>query len=513
MSDNFKFLQEILPLEEARSLSSLGKIGIEKESLRFLEHKISTTDHPKNLGSSLCNSYITTDFSEALMEFVTKPEEKICDSLLYLDDIQHFVYSRIENEFLWPLSMPPFFSSDKEIPIAKYGSSNLALFKMSYRSGLSHRYGKIMQTIAGIHFNYSLPEEIWKAFSLDFQDKDIKSIKNIIYFRMLRNIHRFNWMILYFFGASPIISSNFLGNDKKLFKKYNDSFYLPHATSLRMSDLGYQNLNQAQIDIPLTDIADYIHSLKKSTEIKFDDYQEIFENSNEQYPQLNSNILQIEDEYYAISRPKSSVDSEDRLASKILNNGVDYLELRSLDLNPFNSIGLDIETAKFLRIFLIYCAFSDSTLISDDEKNEIRSNELLVSREGRRPRLLLSRNGKKITLKDWSNSILDEMELFFEYFGEDIEILNNIRLQVEDSNLTLSARVLDDFIDQRLNYIDFGLRISEKYKNQYINRNMNNNSSFVELEKEVKESLMKQKIMEKNSNKSFEDYMKSYFKS
>jgi len=498
MSDNFKFLQEILPLEEARSLSSLGKIGIEKESLRILGHKISATDHPKNLGSSLCNSYITTDFSEALMEFVTNPEEKIYDSLSHLDDIQHFVYSKIGNEFLWPLSMPPFISSDKEIPIAKYGSSNLALFKMSYRNGLSHRYGKIMQTIAGIHFNYSLPEEIWEAFSLDFQDKDIKSIKNIIYFRMLRNIHRFNWMILYFFGASPIISSNFLGNDKKSFKKYNDSFYLPHATSLRMSDLGYQNLNQAQIDIPLTDIADYIHSLKKSTEIKFDDYQKIFEKSNERYPQLNSNILQIEDEYYAISRPKSSVDSEDRLASKILNNGVDYLELRSLDLNPFNSIGLDIETAKFLRIFLIYCAFSGSTLISDDEKNEIKSNELLVSREGRRSRLFLSRNGKKITLKDWSNSILDEMEPFFEYFGEDIEILNNIRLQVEDSNLTLSARVLDDFIDQRLNYIDFGLGMSEKYKNQYINRNMNNNSSFVELEKEVKESLMKQKIMEKN---------------
>ena len=122
MSDNFKFLQEILPLEEARSLSSLGKIGIEKESLRILGHKISATDHPKNLGSSLCNSYITTDFSEALMEFVTNPEEKIYDSLSHLDDIQHFVYSKIGNEFLWPLSMPPFISSDKEIPIAKYKS-------------------------------------------------------------------------------------------------------------------------------------------------------------------------------------------------------------------------------------------------------------------------------------------------------------------------------------------------------------------------------------------------------
>ena len=264
MIDDVEDLTKKVFNSDAKDILAFGKFGIEKESLRVSQSTISRKQHQESMGSPLCHRYITTDFSEAQLELITPPLIDKKKGLNFLENIHHFVSHKIEDEIIWPFSMPPFIKSDADIPIASYGSSNLALFKMAYRNGLSHRYGRTMQAISGIHFNYSLPEQIWKS-SLFTEEKAVsKKLRANIYFRTLRNLHRMNWLILYLFGASPIVTKNFLSNKHKGFQKLdNHAYYLPYATSLRMSDLGYQNINQSNVTISLNSLQAYIADLEQ----------------------------------------------------------------------------------------------------------------------------------------------------------------------------------------------------------------------------------------------------------
>ena len=141
-----------------------GLKGIEKESLRISKDGfIAQTPHPKALGSALTHPYITTDYSEALIELITPPFADIKDTLDYLRNIHQFVYDHLDNEMLLGASMPCGIDGDESIPIAEYGTSNIGRMKHVYRHGLWHRYGRTMQAIAGIHFNYSVPEALWPA--------------------------------------------------------------------------------------------------------------------------------------------------------------------------------------------------------------------------------------------------------------------------------------------------------------------------------------------------------------
>ena len=395
---------------DVKDTLAFGKFGIEKESLRISQSAISRKKHQESMGSPLCHRYITTDFSEAQLELITPPFIDKKTGLDFLENIHHFVSHKIEDEIIWPFSMPPLIQSDADIPIASYGSSNLALFKTTYRNGLSHRYGRTMQAISGIHFNYSLPEQIWKS-SLFTEEKAVsKKLRANIYFRTLRNLHRMNWLILYLFGASPIATKNFLSNKHRGFQKLdNHAYYLPYATSLRMSDLGYQNINQSNVKISLNSLQAYTADLEQTTATKCDNFQKIYKETTEDYPQINSNVLQNEDEYYAVCRPKSSNVSNQRLTKKLKNDGVDYIELRSLDVNPFQRIGIDLDTVHFLEVFFIYCTLNPSPPMKNGEIEEIKQNDLLVAIKGREPGLDLSNNRTKISLKNWAHQVLDEM--------------------------------------------------------------------------------------------------------
>ena len=516
MIDDVEDLTEKVFNSDAKNKLALGRFGIEKESLRVSQSTISSKPHQESMGSPLCHRHITTDFSEAQLELITPPLIDKKTGLIFLENIHHFVSHKIEDEIMWPLSMPPFIPSDEDIPVASYGSSNLALFKTAYRNGLSHRYGRTMQAISGIHFNYSLPEQIWKS-SLFRQKKSVsKKLKANIYFRTLRNLHRMNWLILYFFGASPIVAKNFLSNKHKGFKKLdNHTYYLPFATSLRMSDLGYQNINQSKVAISLNSLPEYIFDLKQATATKCDDFQKIDQETAEDYPQINSNILQIEDEYYAVSRPKSSSVSNRRLTTKLDDTGVDYIELRSLDINPFQRIGIDLDTVHFLEAFLIYCTLNPSPPIKNGEIEEIKQNDLLVATRGREPGLNLSNQGQKISLKNWANQILDEMmsiaNLLDNKTTDFSSIIRKLSNQVVDPEQTLSALLLNKILTEKMEFQELGVTIGNDYKNYYINLETSKNSDWFLLEKESADSKQRQLELEQASKQSFEDFVKEYF--
>ena len=396
-----------------------GMVGFEKESLRVIESKIAKTPHPSSLGSALCNKYITTDFSEAQLEIISPPLSDRTKGLKFLDHIHQFISSNLEDEILWPLSMPPPIESDNSVPIANYGTSNLGLFKQIYRNGLSHRYGNTMQAISGLHFNFSLPESFFNTDFFEEFSKTQKLDKTAAYLNMLRNVFRMNWFVLYLFGASPILTNNYLKSDAESFRKLSDqTYYLPYATSLRMSNYGYRNLSRGDLYVSLNSIDQYIAGLRSATNTVNPDFLKIENNQNLFLSQLNSNILQIEDEYYAVARAKSNIDTNERTSSKLAKNGIDYVELRSIDLNPFESTGIDYETVIFLEAFLIYCFLNPSEIITDSEFKTIQNNELSVAKYGRDPNLTLNKGGEKTFLSEWAYNIIDDIQPIVELIDD-----------------------------------------------------------------------------------------------
>ncbi|MDC0586865.1 glutamate--cysteine ligase, partial [Gammaproteobacteria bacterium] len=451
---------------ELKDLLRFSKVGFEKESLRVINSSISQHPHPELLGSALCNHYITTDFSEAQLELVTPPLNDKIKGLKFLEDIHHFVSCNIEDEILWPFSMPTVINKDKDIPIANYGSSNLGLFKRRYREGLSHRYSRKMQAISGIHYNYSVPETLWQSSLIKKNYENANEIRSSGYFNMLRNITRINWLILYLFGASPIITRSFITKDSQLLKKLDSqTFYLLHATSLRMSDFGYCNNRRNNLKVSMHSLPGYISDLRKATNTYCNEFAVMDKSSTKVQQQLNENILQIDDEYYAVARAKSKTISDQRTTLKLSEGGVDYIELRSLDLNPYSRIGIDKETVLFLETLLIYCFIKQGDNFTDDEIKSINYNDSLVAKKGREPHLYLSKNGEKTSLKDWGKNILDNLLPIAAVLDCDqMPYTNSIELmrkKINDPNQTLSGRFLDEILSRNLSFIDYGNILGE----------------------------------------------------
>src|SRR5678815_2556183 len=224
--------------------------GIEKESLRTRpDGSLATTPHPAALGSTLTHPHITTDFSESQLELITVPQRSVDAMLEELTFIHQVVYRALNegnrDEILWCASMPCQLPPDDAIPLGRYGSSNVGRAKTVYRLGLAHRYGRRMQAISGIHYNFSLP-----------------GVTSDGYFALIRNFRRRSWLLLYLFGASPAVCSSFVaGRPHELTELAPGTHYAPHATSLRMGRLGYQSDAQTSLLVSYNNLDDYTASL------------------------------------------------------------------------------------------------------------------------------------------------------------------------------------------------------------------------------------------------------------
>lgn len=499
-----------------------GLKGLEKESLRVTSNGgLAQTGHPARLGSTLTNPFITTDYSEALLEFITPPHADARTTLEFLHDVQRFTYAALGDELLWATSMPCKLGRDEDIPIARYGHSNIGRMKHVYRHGLGNRYGRRMQTISGVHFNYSLPEEFWPAWRDLFGGKDPESVKNAAYFGLIRNFQRLGWLIPYLFGASPAVCSSFLegaGADLPGVE-INDSHtaWLPFATSLRMSDIGYRNkAAQAALNVSYNDLGSYIASLARAIDTPWPPYTELGVRKGGNWQQLNDHILQIENEYYSFIRPKNITRSGEKPTLALKRRGVRYIEVRALDVSAFDPAGVNLPELYFLEVFLAFCLLSESPPISAGEQAEIDHNQSLVATRGREPGLRLRHNGQEVALRDWADEALEAMQSvagILDGCEPDRRYSSALAAQREvaaDPERTPSARMLNEMRDNQESFFEFAMRKSEEHRKAYLAQPLPPEREMF-FREAAERSLAEQRAIEAADTLSFEEYVERYF--
>ena len=437
--------------------------GIEKESLRVHPDGVLAADqHPAGLGSTLTHPHITTDFSESQLELITGVHTGVEACLDELTRIHQAVYARIGDEMMWCASMPCGLPADDAIPIGRYGNSNVGRAKTVYRIGLAHRYGRRMQTISGIHYNFSLPA--------------IEN-PNETYFSLIRNFRRHSWLLLYLFGASPAVCSSFVeGRKHELEELKGGTMYRPGATSLRMGPLGYQSDAQASLAVSYNGLESYGASLQEALTKPYPPYEAIGirepgipGDGVESYRQLATTLLQIENEFYGTIRPKRVIRQGERPLHALRERGVEYVEVRLMDLNPFEPIGIDAATIRLLDTFLLHCLLGESPLDTPAEIAANARNQHRVAARGRESGLLLERNGEKIALAEWGAEVLDACGVIADALDGAhgtqgyCEALAEAKLALRDPTPLPSARVLKAMGEDNDSYVRFVLRQSRQH--------------------------------------------------
>ncbi len=494
--------------------------GVERETLRYRQDgQLAETPHPQSLGSAFTNKWVTTDFSESLLEFITPVSYRIDDLVSQLEDIHHFAQSKLGDEQMWPLSMPCYVKDEQQINLAQYGTSNAGRMKTLYREGLKRRYGSLMQIISGVHFNFSFPESFWDALYGEQSDSERQKSKSAAYFGLIRNYYRFGWLIPYFFGASPAICPSFLrGRESHYpFEKIGQSLYLPHATSLRLSDLGYTNNAQNELKISFNGIDEYLDGLEKAIHTPSAEFSKIGVKVAGEYRQLNDNVLQIENELYAPIRPKRVARSGEKPSEALKRGGVEYIEVRSLDVNPYSPVGITDEQVRFLDLLLTWAMLSDSEPMNDCELGCWKDNWRKVVIEGRKPGLMLQIgcHGEQLSLQEWAHRVFNDLRIIAEQMDSSLggdayqKVCEKLQGWIDDPSQTVSAQFLE-LIRSEGGQCLAGRTLGQAYRQ----RNLAHDYKFYtqqQMEQEVIRSRQEQQEIEQTDTISFDEYLQRYF--
>jgi glutamate--cysteine ligase len=481
--------------------------GIEKESLRTrLDGALALTPHPAALGSALAHPHITTDFSESQLELITGTHLTVEGCLDELTRIHQFVHRAIGEELLWAGSMPCGLPAENEIPIGHYGASNVGRAKTVYRNGLSWRYGRRMQTISGIHYNWSLP-----------------GLGNAEYFALIRNFRRHGWLLLYLFGASPAVCASFVdGRPHALRELRPGTLYLPYATSLRMGRLGYQSDAQSSLVVMCNDLDTYGATLQRGLTQVYPPYEKIGirepgakGDGPDSYRQLSSTLLQIENEFYGKIRPKRPIRQGERPLHALRERGVEYVEVRLMDLDPYAAIGITAPVMRFLDVFLLHCLLSDSPPDTVDEIACVARNQECVAARGREPGLRIGCGPQAIGLQEWGEQLLAECAPVAEVL--DAVLGGNWYREAQAAQLavmcdpvhTPSARLLADMRGHSDSYRDFVLAQSRRHREALMAMPFPaaEEERFAQL---AAVSIAEQKAIEAADTLPFEEYRKKY---
>ncbi len=507
---------------DPRALLAGRLLGLEKEALRVApDGYISQIPHPPALGAALTHPYITTDYSEALLEFITPPLTGVEPLLTFLDEIHRFVQPRIGDELLWSASMPCILAGEASIPIAEYGRSNRGFMKHVYRRGLAWRYGRIMQVIAGIHFNFSLPDEFWAAFQEQEGDRRApQDFRSESYFGLIRNLQRFGWLILYLFGASPAVCKSFLDGKATTLPEFDDhTCYGPDATSLRMSNIGYTNRTEKKsgVNVCYNSLPEYIASLTQATKTPWPPYEQIGVKVAGDYRQLNANVLQIENEYYTSMRPKQPPCGNEKPVEALRRRGVQYVELRSVDINPLEPLSVTAPQLRFLEAFLLFCLLQESPPLDAEERRMIDDNQMAAALRGRDPALVLQRRREPaVRLRDWAVEILGCLQPISELLdsgesGRPYAAALTEQCQVlADPERTPSARMLAVMRASGQNFFRCAQHLSEQHRAHFQARPLPEQRTrfFTEA---AERSLREQAEIEVADEVSFDEFLRDYF--
>lgn len=446
-----KGLLKIIKDESLEDYFIKANFGLEKENVRVTERgNLALTPHPKAFGDREKNAYIKTDFSESQLEMVTPVCNTLEEVYSFICNLNKVVSLEImkNGEFLWPQSNPPILPREEEIPIAKLSNREDEL----YRENLSYKYGKKKQVISGIHYNFSFKEEFIKLLYKELKvEKDFREFKDDIYLRMARNFQKYHWLLIYLTGASPVFHESYIDEIKKDGEILGeDSYYIKDDTSLRNSSYGYKNKKDYYVSY--NSIGEYASDIKNLVKDK---------------------EIQSIKEYYNPIRLKS-LGSEDMLES-LLHKGIDYLEVRLLDLDPLSIQGVSKETLYLVHLFMIYTLLKENKEITYKDQEEFFKNHDMVALKGRNEDAVIHENGVPVLLKDKGREILSEMDEIVEIlFSNNEEFKNVIKRALEKINNphdTISEKLIKDIKEE--GYINFHMRLAKEYLNNFKNKEFN----------------------------------------
>jgi glutamate--cysteine ligase len=410
--------------------------------------------------------------------------------------------------------MPCYLDGEDDIRIADFGSSNTGKLKHTYRVGLSWRYGKIMQSIAGLHFNFSPQENFWPAYQQLLGDEQpLWEFRSSQYFGLIRNFRRHSWILLYLFGASPALDASFVkGRDVDLERGPGGCLVGPYATSLRMSDLGYNNKVQSVLSLCFNDLANYAKSLEHAISTPLSQYENLGVKVDGQYRQLNANLLQIENEYYSDIRPKRVARSGQKPVHALKEGGVEYVEVRNIDLNPFLPLGIDAQQSQFINAFLTWCLFAPSAVISDQECELIGINQAIVVRQGRKPGLMIQTCSGEKSLQTLGLDIIANLRLVATVMPDQGDVLAAIDImeeRINDASLTPSAQVLAAMEKDNLSHQALSFELAKKHQDYHLKQSLCLQRRQ-DLSQQVSESIASQKRIEAEQTQTFDDFLAAY---
>ncbi len=456
MNWNFDEFIDLFKNEDVSKLLHQGKWGLEKEFLRVdKKGNLALTPHPEVFGDKLINKFITTDYSESQVELITPPLKSVEKVFEYLGNFQKKITKQLEGEFVWLMSMPSRLPSEKEIPIARYGNTKEGQKKEEYREYLARRYGKKMQLVCGIHYNFSFSDILLRFLAKNLKySGDLQNFKNKAYFSLGRNFLRYKWLFIYLFGASPVVDKSYesqfikkmeLFCERGCFCHKEESYYLPNATSMRMSRLGYSNTQRGEIFVSYNSLESYTKDIRKAIKDKY---------------------LINESEYYSLIRFKQEIQSNETMLSALEKRGINHVEIRALDLNPFLPLGVSLSRLYFCQILMIFCLFDGNELFSEISKKNTLTNQEKVSLSGRKLGLILLNNeGKKVSIENWMNEIFKKLEKIAEILDKNqIEkkytwVVARQKRKIKDKSLLPSAKILKEMEDNCESFLEFGVRM------------------------------------------------------
>lgn len=410
--------------------------GLEKENIRVTKNgEISLKSHPKVFKED--NPFIKRDFAESQMEMVTPICPSIDEAYNFMENLNNIASLELEDEYLWPQSNPPALPDcEEKIKVAELKDEKAK----KYRENLVKKYGKKRQLVSGVHYNFSFRDEfIEKLYKLQDRKESIREFKNDLYFKIGRNFLKYKWFLNYLTGASPVFHKSYVEKCRNSSENLNgDDFYFKGVGSLRNSRCGYRN--EEDFFVSYNSLEEYIKDIRKL---------------------INDKCIQQAKEYYSSIRFKSKEAGD--MLDNLEENGVRYIEIRLLDLDPTTKFGISKNSLYLIHLYTLFCLFKEDEKYTLEVHNECIENDNRAIKNSEESTLII--NGKETTVKEAGLKIIDEMEKIktvafdnTEYEEVFSRILKKSRLRFEDSNATIASRLIQGI--KECNYIDYYTKIA-----------------------------------------------------